>query len=125
MEAQCKSAKHYRDHSHQAEAKIVAAGVGRETAATRRPAAPGVVVPTTAPIDPVRVRARTRRALGVGHRLCWILLVPVLYPLVDVAVHVIQPPGIRLELSYWVGLSMSVCLVPGVFAQPILLFPKL
>src|SRR6516162_6776920 len=112
------------DHPQQAESKIVAAGVGRQTAATRRPAAPGVVLPATAPINSVRVRARTRRALGVSHRLCWILSVPVLYPLVDVAVHIIQPPGIGLELPYWVGLAISVCFVPGMFAQLIAVVPK-
>ena len=74
-----------------AKAEVVAPEAGRVPAAIRRPADPGVVVPTPAPIHPGRAPRRTR---GIRHRTGRIIPIPILAPLPDIAVHVVQPPGI-------------------------------
>src|SRR5215472_11577914 len=53
-----------------------------------------------------------------------LFMVPILCPLPDVAEHIIQSPGIRLELSYWVGLATCIGLIPGIVAQLAASVPK-
>lgn len=60
--------------------------------AIRRPAVAGAVDPAPTSIHSVRAR---RRPLGVWYRSPGIGPIPILYPLPYVAMHVVQPPGVR------------------------------
>ena len=81
-------------------AKVEAPFLRRAPVAARRSAVPGVEVPAAAPEHPVRAR---RRAGWIRRRTARILAVPILAPLPDVTVHVVQAPGIRLLLANRVG----------------------
>src|SRR5262245_58674313 len=59
-----------------------------DPAAVCRPAYLAVTGPAAAPVDPVGAPRRPGR---VGHRHGTVIAVPVLTPLPDVAVHVVQP----------------------------------
>lgn len=82
-------------NSGQAEAQVVTP-VPQEPVASRRAAEYAVGIPAAAPLYPARARRRPRR---VDYLFIWIGPVPVRTPLRDVAVHVIQPQGVRLVLA--------------------------
>ena len=77
-------------------AKVVAPDHRRVPVAARRTAVPGAEVPAAAPDHPVRAQ---RRAGWICRRTARILAVPILAPLPDVTVHVIQSPAIRFLLA--------------------------
>src|SRR6266540_4206494 len=99
------------NHSHQAKAVTPGAMVGWVSIAIRRPAEAGVVVPTAAPMRPIQADKGPHRlhcsACGGG-------LIPVLHPLPDIAMHVIESPGIRLYLPSWVCPIVSIVPIPGI-----------
>ena len=79
-----------------------------EPAASGRPAAPGGSVripsPTAAALHAIRARRRTRR---ISHRTGRIIAVPILAPLPNIAVHVIQSPGIGPFGCHSMGILLS------------------
>src|SRR5262249_24547007 len=57
-------------------------------------------------------------------RLCSVRAMPVLDPLPDVAMHIVQAPGVRLEFPYWMRRLASVVCKPGILAQLATVVPK-
>src|SRR5262249_26892565 len=43
--------------------------------------------------------------------------IPVLHPLPHIAMHIVQAPGIRLQLPYRMGLAIGILAVPGILPQ--------
>src|SRR6516165_2589567 len=82
------------DRTHHPEAAVGAAILRRAVVAVRRPAKLRVVLPTAAAEDLVLAGLRTLRVLAV--LLAVDLAVPVLDPLDDVTVHVVQPERVGL-----------------------------
>jgi hypothetical protein len=72
--------------THQAKTEVAAALVVDGT--IRRPAAPGAAVPATAPSDPAGVRPCPRAA--IGRCAVVVVMMSILHPFPDVAVHVIR-----------------------------------
>src|SRR5262249_37514251 len=68
----------------------------------RGPAAPGEIIPAAAPDHPQRPAGG---ALRVARRALLVIAlgIPVVAPLPDVAVHVIQAPGVRRERAHGAG----------------------
>ena len=62
--------------------------------AERGPAAPGVIVPRTTPLSPGKPGTRAGR---ISHGFVAIRPIPILAPLPDVAVQVVESPHVRLE----------------------------
>jgi hypothetical protein len=100
---------------------VIAAIVRRAAAAKRRPAEAGSVEPTAAPMHAVRARGRACR---IHCRTTHILPIPVLHPLPDITIHVIEPPGVRLKLPYRVRLPFSIPVIPGIASELALTIPK-
>ena len=71
----------------------------------RRPAVPGIVAPAAAPLDTVGpIPALPCTAIGWR---AFVVVVPlVLHPFLNIAVHVVQPPGIRQLQPDRVGLAV-------------------
>src|SRR5262245_10890392 len=101
-------------HPQEAETVIVAAPGGRAAEAKRQPAAEGVAAPATAPTDAEPARGGACRIYGSTTR---ILPVPVLHPFLDIAIHVIESPGIGLQLPHWVRLPSCILVIPGIASQ--------
>ena len=95
-------------------AQVDAPEVRREPEAVRRTAEVGEVVPAATPVHPVRARRRPPR---ISHRTARITTIPVLAPLIHVAVHVIQTPRVRLLLTHGMGRIARVLVVPRVISQ--------
>jgi hypothetical protein len=101
-----------RGRPQQAHAEIGAAVARVGEDARHHPAIPGAAGP--APTSDHAVRTR-RRALRIYHSLCSIGSIPVLCPFPDIAMHIIQAPGIELMLSYGVRRAPSgVLVIPGI-----------
>src|SRR6266404_3394157 len=81
--------------AQEADTEIVVAIVKRAAAAMRRPAEAGGAVPTAAPIHAERARGRAR---GIHCSAARVIPIPVLHPLPDIAMHVIETPGVGLQL---------------------------
>src|SRR5438067_13314985 len=108
---------------HTAEADGVAALAGPLATAVRRAAGVGPVGPRAAAqhalLRPLLV---PRAAVGRG---ALVVVVPgVRRPLPDVAVHVVQAPGVRLLLAHRRVLALGVAVEPGVLLQAISLVPE-
>src|SRR5262249_35065022 len=90
------------------------AQTGRAVATDRRPAVASDDVPTAAPIHPERAGCRACR---IHDRPTRIDAMPVLHPFPDIAMHVIEAPGIRLLLPHRMGLLPGVAVMPGMPPQ--------
>src|SRR5215813_4144550 len=88
-------------HPQEAETEKVEVTAGRAVVAIRRPAAAGGAVPTAAPSHADRARGGACR---ISCSTIRITLIPVLYPLPDIAMHVIESPGVGLQLPHRVRL---------------------
>ena len=73
-----------------------------EPDAERRPTLLGETAPTAATAHAAPARCRPRR---VGHCTSRIISIPILTPLPNISVHVIQPPSIGLLAAYWMSCS--------------------
>jgi len=93
-------------NSGTAKAGVAGAVAGRSPAAERRPADARVADPTAAADHPARagLRGSDRVGLPVGV----VVPGPVRAPLPDVAEHVVQAPGVRAFLAYWMGAGLGV-----------------
>ena len=58
------------------------------------------VIPGPAAEDVGRAAIRSDR---INSRACWIVVIPVLAPFINIAMYVIKPPWIRLLLTDWLG----------------------
>ena len=103
------------------EAKAAAAVAGRQVVAIRRPAVAGVVVPAPASDHPGRAR---RGACRIDCSVCSIRPIPVLHPLPDIAMHVIEPPGVGLQLPHRVCLPSRIPVMPRIASELARLIPK-
>ena len=88
-------------------------------AAERRTQILGRVAPTAATQHASRARCRTS---GVSHGTTWILAMPILAPLPDIAMHVIKPPriwlsAIRCVLDARVSRFLGLRMKPSVLSQ--------
>src|SRR5207253_684524 len=81
-----------------------------------RPALLGGAVPGAAAQDAHRAGGRTARVL---RRTVLVVgcAVPVVAPLPDVAVHLVEAPAVGLLLAHRPGLALRMRLEPGVFRQ--------
>src|SRR5262249_9590535 len=104
------------------EAEILVALAGRDEGAVRRPAVAGGEAPATAPLHAVRARGRACR---IHCSATSIFLIPVLHPLPDIAMHVIESPGVGLQLPHWVRLQLSCfALIPRIASELAGIIPK-
>src|SRR5262249_21697679 len=103
-----------RPRTEYTEAEAGQARVGRVEVALRRPAVAGEGAPATASVYPVRV---ARGPLRVGNLVHLVGTVPVLDPFPDIAVHVIQTPGVRLALPHRMRSARGVVAIPGIVPQ--------
>ena len=83
-----------------------------EPAAARRPTILGGAVPTAATEHAVRAPG----APGVSHATTRVIPIPILAPLPNIAVHVIQTPSIRFFAAYWMSIAVRVVVVPTVIS---------
>src|SRR5262249_46606509 len=98
-------------HPQEAETEVDVAPDGRDVDAVRRREEAGGVVPATAPIHAGRARGGACRIYCSTTR---ILPKPVLHPFIDIAMHVIESPGIGLQLPHWVRLPSCILVIPGI-----------
>src|SRR5262249_48527634 len=84
---------------------------------------PGLIEPRAAAHD---LELSLLRALWIFHRALPVIggIVPILYPLPYIAVHIIQPPRIGLELHNGMRPAAGVFCIPGIFPQLTALIPK-
>ena len=88
----------------------------RQAVAIRRAAVGGGVAPRAAAKHARRAGRRPRR-VDRGRLLVVVPVVPIGAPLPDVAVHVVQSPGVRLLLAHRMRLAAGVALEPTVLRQ--------
>ena len=84
-----------RNYGHP-EADEVAADRRAVHEAARRPAKPGGAIPTPAPNHPIRARGSP---LGARHRDAGIVAIPIMTPLPNIPVHVVQTPCVGSLLT--------------------------
>ena len=58
-----------------------------------------------------------KRAFRITHGIGWIFTIPILAPLTDVAVHIIQTPDIRQLHTNFMGFIMVVSIIPPEIIQ--------
>jgi len=94
-----------------AKAEVVVAVRRDEPAAERRPTNHGGVAPTAATLHAVRARCSTTR---VRHATYRVIFFPILTPLPNIPIHIVQPPGIGELAAYWMSVAARVVIVPSV-----------
>ena|ERR687896_2666355 len=98
-----------------AEAEAPAPELGNVPAPVRRAQATGGFnVEGAAPQHTILAFIRTGR---VGLRSARIITIPVRHPLPDIAVHVIQIPGIRIAGAHRMSLVIGILGIPGIAFQ--------
>ena len=102
--------------AEQPHAVAVDAEPRREAVAIRRTAVGGGIAPRAAAEHARRYRRRPRR-IDAGRLLVVIAVVPIAAPLPDVAVHVVQSPGVRFLLADRMRSAARVALEPAVLGK--------
>jgi hypothetical protein len=102
-------------------AQVDVPAVRRVPAADRRTAVAGVEKPATAPVHPARARYRPRRIRKLASEIS---TVPVLTPLPDIPVYVIQPPRVRFLQPDRMRGTTLVNLPPSVVRELALIISK-
>src|SRR5262249_11037337 len=88
----------------------------RDPAAVRRLAEPRGAAPPAAPVDPECTPSGAGRVRVVRSGIV-IVVVPILAPFPDVALHVVKTEGVRSLLAARVGPTLGIPLEPGELAQ--------
>ena len=95
-------------------AQVVVAVRRQNPVAVRRPAVVSRVEPAAAAIHPARARCSTTR---VRHATTRVITIPILTPLINIAVHIIKPPSIGQLAADWMCLSTRVLSIPSGITQ--------
>ncbi len=85
--------------------------------AERRTAAAGVVVPAAAPNHAARATARPLRVGRIAVVTTIVFIIPVTAPFPDIAVHIIEAPGVWSFLSNGMSRTTAVLFIPPDFIQ--------
>ena len=79
-----------------------------------RPTIHGGVAPTAATVHAVRAQCSTRR---IRYRAARVIAIPILAPLKNIAVQVVQAPSIWFFAADWMSFIVSIVIVPSVIAK--------
>lgn len=94
-------------------AEVEAAVRRRPRATVRRPADGTPCEPAVAANHPDKASCR---ASGVVHGTTWVIAIPILTPLPNIAVLVVQTPSIGMLTAYWMSLVIRIPHPPSVIA---------
>ena len=84
-------------------------------------AAHGAIAPAAAPVT---FGIAGRRTLRIDLVSCCVGPTPVMHPFPDIPMHIVQPPGVRLELPYRMGGALVVLVIPGILLQQRIVIAK-
>src|SRR5262245_11759604 len=105
----------------QTEAVCAIGVVRRIITALRRLAALRTIAPAPTPVPSGIACWGACRVYG---SLCCVWATPILHPFPDIAVHVEQAPGIRLELPHRMCGALVVFVIPRILLQEGIIIPK-
>jgi hypothetical protein len=94
----------------EAKATVVAVADGAVVLTASGAAVPGVAAPEAAAQHTVVVR---RRTFGIRHNPMRITAIPITTPFIDITVHIMEPPGIRLFLTNRMSPTITVPIIPS------------